>query len=155
MGRYVSSGGLVIQLFIPKHWYKLRLSTVKLNDQFFFGVWLHRENGDRVNMKYWVASSSQEVQPDTVSQYCMTVLYYSRISLCHVTWWCDVPLTSFSFRNQRRSAAGLLPWVMHVRVMWSPSKAGFVMPSISGFSGTPGKTEEREIRGVELRYDMW
>lgn len=26
---------------------------------------------------------------------------------------------------------------MHVRVIWSPSMAGFVRPSISGFSGTP------------------
>lgn len=49
------------------------------------------------------------------------------------------PLISFSFLNQRRSAAGLLPWVMQVRVMWSPSRAGFVRPLICGFSGTPEK----------------
>lgn len=47
------------------------------------------------------------------------------------------PSISFSFLNQRRSAAGLLPWVMQVRVMWSPSRAGFVSPLICGFSGTP------------------
>lgn len=54
------------------------------------------------------------------------------VSVC-----CDSPLTSFSFLNQRRSAAGLLPWVMQVRVMWSPSMAGLVGPSISGIAGTP------------------
>lgn len=52
-------------------------------------------------------------------------------------WGPYVPLISFSFLNQRRSAAGLLPWVMQVRVMWSPSRAGFVRPLICGFSGTP------------------
>lgn len=52
---------------------------------------------------------------------------------------CYAPLISFSFLNQRRSAAGLLPWVMQVRVMWSPSRAGFVRPLICGSSGTPAE----------------
>lgn len=64
---------------------------------------------------------------------------------------CDVPLTSFSFLNQRRSAAGLLPCVMQVRVMWSPSMAGFVRPSISGFSGTPEGRNGNHCDGTNCR----
>lgn len=64
---------------------------------------------------------------------------------------CDSPLISFSFLNQRRSAAGLLPWVMQVRVMWSPSMAGFLGPSISGFSGTPEERERNHADGTSSR----
>lgn len=65
-----------------------------------------------------------------------------------------VPLTSFSFLNQRRSAAGLLPWVMQVRVMWSPSMAGFVRPSISGFSGTPEGLNGNQSKQL-IHTGMW
>lgn len=47
------------------------------------------------------------------------------------------PWTSLSFRNQRMEAAGLLPDVVHVSVITSPSMAGLVNPVISGLAGTP------------------
>lgn len=52
-----------------------------------------------------------------------------------------LPLISLSFLNHRMSAAGLLPEVLQVSVIVSFSKAGFIKPAISGFSGTP----ERKI----------
>lgn len=70
----------------------------------------------------------------------------NRFALCRHR--CYIPLISFSFLNQRRSAAGLLPWVMQVRVMWSPSMAGFVRPSISGFSGTPEEWDTNHPDGT-------
>lgn len=48
-----------------------------------------------------------------------------------------LPWTSLSFRNHRMLAAGLLPEVVHVRVIMSPSMAGLVNPVISGRPGTP------------------
>lgn len=48
-----------------------------------------------------------------------------------------LPWTSLSFRNHRMLAAGLLPVVVHVRVIKSPSMAGLVNPVISGRHGTP------------------
>lgn len=48
-----------------------------------------------------------------------------------------LPWTSLSLRNHRMLAAGLLPEVVHVRVITSPSMAGLVNPVISGRPGTP------------------
>lgn len=56
--------------------------------------------------------------------------------LCEIHTTC-LPRTSLSFRNHRILAAGLLPGVVHVRVMVSPSMAGLVIPVISGRPGTP------------------
>lgn len=56
--------------------------------------------------------------------------------LCEIHAAC-LPWTSLSFRNHRMLAAGLLPDVVHVRVIRSPSMAGLVNPVISGRPGTP------------------
>lgn len=56
--------------------------------------------------------------------------------LCEIHTTC-LPWTSLSFRNHRMLAAGLLPDVVHVRVITSPSIAGLVNPVISGRPGTP------------------
>ncbi len=56
--------------------------------------------------------------------------------LCEIHTTC-LPWTSLSFRNHRMLAAGLLPDVVHVKVMTSPSVAGLVNPVISGRPGTP------------------
>lgn len=62
-----------------------------------------------------------------------------------------LPWTSLSFRNHRMLAAGLLPEVVHVRVITSPSMAGLVNPVISGRPGTPAwcqcKNREDTRRG--------
>ena len=39
----------------------------------------------------------------------------------------------------------MLPDVVHVKVTWSPSRAGFVNPVISGFSGTPARVQENNM----------
>lgn len=48
-----------------------------------------------------------------------------------------LPWTSLSFRSHWILAAGLLPVVVHVSVIMSPSMAGLVNPVISGRPGTP------------------
>lgn len=62
-----------------------------------------------------------------------------------------LPWTSLSFRNHRMLAAGLLPEVVHVRVITSLSMAGLVNPVISGRPGTPAwcqsKNREDTRRG--------
>lgn len=51
----------------------------------------------------------------------------------------QIPLTSLSFLNHLMSAAGLLPDVLQVSCILSPSITGEVNPVICGFSGTPNK----------------
>lgn len=53
-----------------------------------------------------------------------------------------LPWTSLSFRSHWILAAGLLPVVMHVSVIMSPSMAGLVNPVISGRPGTPVFSDE-------------
>lgn len=48
-----------------------------------------------------------------------------------------LPLISLSFLNHLISAAGLLPDVLHVSCIRSPSMTGDENPLIWGFSGTP------------------
>lgn len=70
-----------------------------------------------------------------------------------------LPWTSLSFRNHRMLAAGLLPEVVHVRVITSPSMAGLVNPVISGRPGTPAwcqsKNREDTRRGKSWVTAQW
>lgn len=72
--------------------------------------------------------------------------------LCEIHTTC-LPWTSLSFLNHRMLAAGLLPEVVHVRVITSPSMAGLVNPVISGRPGTPvlhGNINRNNILNDEL-----
>lgn len=55
---------------------------------------------------------------------------------CEIHTTC-LPWTSLSFLNHWMLAAGLLPEVVHVSVITSPSRAGLVNPVISGRPGAP------------------
>lgn len=73
--------------------------------------------------------------------------------LCEIHTTC-LPWASLSFRNHRMLAAGLLPEVVHVSVIMSPSMAGLVNPVISGRPGTPvlhGNVIRNSILNNELR----
>lgn len=75
--------------------------------------------------------------------------------LCEIHTTC-LPWTSLSFRNHRMLAAGLLPVVVHVSVITSPSIAGLVNPVISGRPGTPvvhGNIHINSILNTYTAYD--
>jgi len=60
-----------------------------------------------------------------------------------------LPWTSLSFRNHLMLAAGLLPDVVHVSVISSPSMAGSVNPVIAGRPGTPVFREDINTNNIQ------